>query len=782
MPAIRLNPLAPGVRLMSRLQVSVKLLLIGLVLLVPMAVLVSASLLGTWRQIGAAERESGGAREIGLLVDLQGRLQLHRDLASLSPKAAADGERQALAEARQLVAQIDGLAVHSVDGAAWNALRQGVIDVADGKAPARREELPAYHGRLLEGLATQIDAAAETSGLLLDPDAATHAQFNVAHTRLLPMIAALSRARGEGGALLERPDSVTPVERAAMITLAERIGTLAAEIQTALDRAAKTGLPLPEEWSNARGSAETLVALIHASFSGQPFAGMTKPHVAAANKALAGLWQVKQIVAGALQARLDERVRTLKVELGIQAGLTALGLALLGYLSLSFYLNFAGALKTLHQGVDKVLAGDLSQRIVVEGRDELAEIGSMVERMNERMSSLVAEIRSSAVRVSMSGDVVAEGSQSLAERTDQQAASLRQTVVTVKQLAQAVAENAAEANQLDRLTSHLRDQAEAGGAQMQASVESMAQLEDSSRRVAEIIGVIDSIAFQTNILALNAAVEAARAGEAGRGFAVVASEVRQLAQRSASAAAEIRTLIARSSEQVSGSVERTRKVGTALGALVDGVRKVSHSLQSIAQASARQSTDLAEVTASVDNLDALTRRNAELVEQSTQAASDLVSRAGALRESVATIRLRQGSADEARALVGRAFALVQERGLSAAAAPFHSREEGFVDRDLYVFVVDRRGTYIVHGAKPAMEGKRVHEVPGIDGDRFVSEAWEAANEPNGGWVEYDIVNPESGDVQPKASFVVRIGDDRFLGCGIYRVAGVSMKRAAAATA
>jgi methyl-accepting chemotaxis protein len=765
---------------MSRLRVSAKLLLIGLVLMVPMAVLVSASLLGTWRQIGAAEREAGAAREIGLLIDLQGRLQSHRDLASLNPAAAAPGEKETLAEARRLVEQLDALPARAIDGAAWNSLRSGIADVADGKAPARREELPAYHGRLIDGLNAQIGVVAERSGLELDSDPATHARFGLTRTRLLPMIAALSRARGEGGALLERPDSVTDVERAAMVALAERLGNLAADMQTGLDVAAKSGLPLPEEWSHSRGSAETLVALIHASFSGKPFPGMTKPHVDAANKALAALWQVKQIVGGALQARLDERVRALKVELALHAGLTTLGIALLGYLSLSFYLNFAGALKTLHQGVDKVLGGDLSQRIVVEGRDELAEIGAMVERMNERMSSLVAEIRSSAVRVSMSGDVVAEGSQSLAERTEQQAASLRQTVVTVKQLSQAVAENAAEASQLDRLTSHLRDQAEAGGAQMQASVESMAQLEDSSRRVAEIVGVIDSIAFQTNILALNAAVEAARAGEAGRGFAVVASEVRQLAQRSAAAAAEIRTLIARSSEQVTGSVERTRKVGAALGSLVDGVRKVSHSLQTIAQASARQSTDLSEVTASVDNLDQLTRRNAELVDLSTQAASDLVSRAGALRESVATIRLRQGSADEARALVHRALALVNERGLQAASATFHSRADGFVDRDLYVFVVDRRGTYVVHGAKPAMEGKRVHEVPGIDGDRFVSEAWEAANEPAGGWVEYDIVNPESGDVQPKASFVVRVGDDRFLGCGIYRVAGISMKRVAAA--
>ena len=449
----------------------------------------------------------------------------------------------------------------------------------------------------------------------------------------------------------------------------------------------------------------------------------------------------------------------------------ALALVIASYLSLASYFALADTLASVRGTLERVIAGDLSQHVAIDGADEFTEIGKLVERVNDRISSLVAEIRSSAVRVSMAGEVVASGSQSLAGRTEQPAARLRQTVATVKQLSEAVTANAAEANQLDQLTARLRDQAEAGGTQMQGSIEAMGQLEDSSRRVAEIIGVIDGIAFQTNILALNAAVEAARAGEAGRGFAVVAAEVRQLAQRSATAAAEIRGLISRSSEQVDSSVQRTRHVGDALSSLVDGVRKVSLSLQAIAQASVRQSSDLAEVRSSVDSLDEITRQNALMVEQSTRAAGDLVGRAGALRESVATIKLRQGSADEARALVQRALEIVRARGLQAALPLLRSREQGFVDRDMYVFVVDRQGVYRLHGAKPATEGKRVHDIPGIDGDRFLREAWEAAlsNSGHGGWVEYDIVNPESGAVQPKASFVVALDEQQFIGCGVYRV-------------
>jgi hypothetical protein len=279
--------------------------------------------------------------------------------------------------------------------------------------------------------------------------------------------------------------------------------------------------------------------------------------------------------------------------------------------------------------------------------------------------------------------------------------------------------------------------------------------------------VIDGIAFQTNILALNAAVEAARAGEAGRGFAVVAAEVRQLAQRSSGAASEIRTLIARSGEQVESSVRQTRAVGQALDSLVGGVRNVSQSLRQIAEASARQSGELTQVSQSVGQLDEITRQNSAMVEQSAEASQDLVDRAKTLSSAVASIRLRQGSADEAKTLVERALKLVKARGLAAATQAFHAKDGGFLDRDLYLFVIDRSGTYKVHGAKPAMEGKRVHEVPGIDGARFLHDAWAAAPGA-GGWIEYDIVNPESGAVQPKASFVVQVDDQHFAGCGVYR--------------
>jgi signal transduction histidine kinase len=199
--------------------------------------------------------------------------------------------------------------------------------------------------------------------------------------------------------------------------------------------------------------------------------------------------------------------------------------------------------------------------------------------------------------------------------------------------------------------------------------------------------------------------------------------------------------------------------------VVHGVRDVSDKLRGIAQASAQQSASLGEVSRSVGTLDEITHQNASMVEESSRASGELVNRASLLSEAVAAIRLRQGSADEARGMVDRAFDLIRERGLQAAAAVFRDPKGGFLDRDLYIFVTDRDARYHVHGAKPAMEGKLVHEVPGIDGDRFARESWEATTGNH--WVEYDIVNQQTGKVQHKASYVIAISDKLLVGCGIY---------------
>ena len=213
------------------------------------------------------------------------------------------------------------------------------------------------------------------------------------------------------------------------------------------------------------------------------------------------------------------------------------------------------------------------------------------------------------------------------------------------------------------------------------------------------------------------------------------------------------------------SDETISLVTRTIQALVDGVREVSTALRSIAETSAQQSTSLAEVAQSVGNLDALTRQNQDMVNDSTTAALELMDRAGNLANDVSAIRLRQGSADEARNLVERAHSLIQRKGLQAGMAEIRN-DPGFVDRDLYIFITDQQGVYRLHAANRAREGHRVHEAPGIDGDAFVRDAWVAANSTH--WVDYAILNPMTGQPQRKTSFVVALDGELVLGCGFYR--------------
>ena len=650
---------------------------------------------------------------------------------------------------------------------AWAPVHTAILALAEGRHPERRAEAFAAHTQQVEKLRQLVMLIGERSGLVLDPEAGSFFLMDLAVERIIPWMETLAQVRGQGSALLARGDA-SHLERASLLGRADSVDIQLTDLAFRIGALTRAGVSAPETWTAAEAGARQFVLHTREIFSAETIAGEAAPYFAEGSKALGHVHAMGQSVISALLAQLEQREQRLTTQLWLKLGVSALGMCLMTYFALAFYSSFLGALRTLHKGVAAVAGGDLAHRVNIHGRDELSDIGAVVEAMGEKLSAMVAEIRSSAVRVGLSGQQVALSGDALSQRTEAQAASLRQTVSTVGELSEEVARNASAAQTLDQLTTRLREEAEAGGSAMRSTVSSMNQLEGSSKRVGEIIGVIDGIAFQTNILALNAAVEAARAGEAGRGFAVVASEVRQLAQRSAAAAGEIRQLISQSSEQVGQSVVRIQSAGQTLEAVVGGVRDVADRLRDIAQASARQSAGLEEVAQSVGSLDDITRQNQAMVAESSTASGELVARAQALSDAVAAIRLRQGSADEAHALVDQAVALVRSRGLQAAAEVFRQPDGGFRDRDLYIFVTDREGRYHVHGAKPAMEGKRVHELPGIDGDRFARESWAATQGTH--WVEYEIVNPETGQVQPKASYVEALNDQLIIGCGIYRTA------------
>jgi methyl-accepting chemotaxis protein len=441
-------------------------------------------------------------------------------------------------------------------------------------------------------------------------------------------------------------------------------------------------------------------------------------------------------------------------------------MGLLVYLGWVFTLSVRGALRALTKGTQAIADGDLSHRIQVRGRDELATIGGAVDAMGERLSKLVAEIRNSASLVNLTGQQVSDGSSRLAQRTDEQAHSLFSSISGMAELSSQMSANAEAARQLDALTGRLASEATDGHAAMDETVQAMQQMQTTSARVAEVVAVIDDVAFQTGMLSLNAAIEASKAGDAGKGFAVVAAEVRLLAQRCAESADEIRRLIVDANDQVEVSSSKLGRVSQALGGIVGGVQEVSVQLRAIAESSTAQSEGLAEITRTVGNLDEITRENAVLVQESSTASQTLVSRADKLRAAVGTMRLRQGSADEAMALLDRAKAHVAAVGSEQAMHDFHDADSGFIDRDLYLFSIDRSGVFNAMGAKRSLVGQSVLAVPGLD-NVFVEEAWAAADS-GGGWVSYKVVHPITGQVMDKESFITTTEDGSLLGCGVYR--------------
>lgn len=291
---------------------------------------------------------------------------------------------------------------------------------------------------------------------------------------------------------------------------------------------------------------------------------------------------------------------------------------------------------------EAVAAGDLTSKLRSDAKDELGQLLRALMKMNDDLSAVVANVRGSSESVAAASAEISEGNLDLSSRTEQQAGSLEETAASMEELSSTVKQNSDNARQASQLAQSASDVAKKGGAVVTKVVETMKDINDSSRKVVDIISVIDGIAFQTNILALNAAVEAARAGEQGRGFAVVATEVRNLAQRSAAAAKEIKSLIGASVERVEQGTVLVDQAGVTMTEVVGSIERVAGIMQEISAASVEQSQGVAQIGEAVTQMDEVTQQNAALVEEMSAAASGLEVQARELVQSVAVFKLAAG--------------------------------------------------------------------------------------------------------------------------------------------
>ena len=319
------------------------------------------------------------------------------------------------------------------------------------------------------------------------------------------------------------------------------------------------------------------------------------------------------------------------------------GLALLAWIGFMLIRSITRPLDSAVKLARAVAEGDLTQRIDVHSTNEVGQLMQALRDMNDSLVKVVAEVRIGTDTMATASTQIAAGNLDLSSRTEEQASSLEETASSMEELTSTVRQNAENARQANQLVVSTADIAAKGGQVVGQVVDTMASIKDSSRKIADIIGVIDGIAFQTNILALNAAVEAARAGEQGRGFAVVASEVRNLAQRSAGAAKEIKALIEDSVGKVDAGGRLVDQAGEAMEDIVTSVQLVADIIGGTATASQEQSAGIEQVNQAITQMDDVTQQNAALVEEAAAAAESLQDQAAKLAEAVSVFRLEGGA-------------------------------------------------------------------------------------------------------------------------------------------
>ena len=362
----------------------------------------------------------------------------------------------------------------------------------------------------------------------------------------------------------------------------------------------------------------------------------TLPALDALQEPIKRLTELQKKVVEASGADVKQNIefaRNLMLDLGLAAVLIGLGFAYWLTRSITRPINLAVKI------AQTVAAGDLTSRIDVQTKDETGQLLQALKDMNSSLQNIVGQVRSGTETIATASSQIAAGNLDLSSRTEEQASALEETASSMEELTSTVKQNGDNARQANQLAISASDVAVKGGAVVSQVVDTMGSINESAKKIVDIIGVIDGIAFQTNILALNAAVEAARAGEQGRGFAVVASEVRNLAQRSAGAAKEIKSLIGDSVEKVEAGSKLVNQAGATMNEIVASVRRVTDIMAEITAASREQEAGIGQINQAITEMDTVTQQNAALVEEAAAAAESLQDQAGNLAQVVSVFKL-----------------------------------------------------------------------------------------------------------------------------------------------
>ncbi len=632
--------LSPGVRLFRGIGFHAKAVWVVIAFVLPLAMLLGFVWSGDNEQVNFARSERVGLTYVNPVLDLIQAAQARRlSATNQAPNLAETQDKVAAAfdKVRSKQAELGG--AFATDKA-FNALKDAHTALLQTPVAATPDEPFNAHPQFIETALSLVRDIASGSQLVLDPESDTFYMMEVAVLNGPVQYENISRIAGLSHLAL-KSQAMTAAQRD---HLAEW-KSLEEYMEKGVEHAYQTSIgfdPELDKQFDMEGSDAAAVAFLKAidqQLLGNELNGDAGSLLALGNAAVSKQFVLAKKVGERLDARLQARISRIHMQLAWQLAVVGFFLIIAGYLMLSFYKVMMGGLHEVAGHLNEISQGNLSSHPAPWGNDEMAQIMVSVAAMQTNLRRVVSTVLESSSKVHSSSTEISEATHDLSHRTEQAAVSLEETASSTEQISSTIKQTADTVQGAMDIVRSNAIAATRGGSVIEQVVKTMQGIQGSSNKIGEIIGVIDSIAFQTNILALNAAVEAARAGEQGRGFAVVATEVRALAGRSSAAAKEIKTLITDSISQVESGGKVVADAGATMRDIVGNADKIAALMNEIATATREQSNGVGLVGAAVNDLDQSTQQNAALVEQTAAATTALTDQAKRLADEVGYFRL-----------------------------------------------------------------------------------------------------------------------------------------------